>query len=126
MGNYRHLIYLQSSKLIERRQKKFKRRKRQNHVDEYPLGVIPRILDTKKAEQKIISLSKYFGLSVEPRSRVSDLAVGVQQRVEIIKTLYRNAELLVLDEPTSVRTPQETRDFFRILKTLVQQEIMVS
>lgn len=83
------------------------------------------LLDTKTAEQKIWSLSECFGLSVNPKARVRDLAVGVRQRVEIIKALYRNAELLILDEPTSVLTPQETRDFFEILKTLVKQGMSV-
>lgn len=83
------------------------------------------IPDVKKAEQQIAALSKRFGLFVNPGAKVCDLAVGVQQRVEIIKALYRNAELLILDEPTSVLTPQETRDFFRILKTLVQKGMSV-
>lgn len=83
------------------------------------------ILDIKTAEQKIRSLSECFGLSVNPSAKIRDLAVGARQRVEIIKALYRNAELLILDEPTSVLTPQETRDFFDILKTLVKQGMSV-
>lgn len=83
------------------------------------------LLDLRKAEQKVKDLSHQFGLAVNPRAKVERLAVGECQRVEIIKALYRNAELLILDEPTSVLTPQETQDFFRILKSLVQQGMSV-
>jgi ABC-type uncharacterized transport system ATPase subunit len=83
------------------------------------------ILDLKNAEQKILALSERFGLAVDPKAKIQNLAVGARQRVEIIKALYRHAELLILDEPTSVLTPQETNDFFCILKTLVQQGMSV-
>ncbi len=82
-------------------------------------------LDLKQAEQKIGEISHQFGLAVNPRTKVERLAVGECQRVEIIKALYRKAELLILDEPTSVLTPQETQDFFRILRILVQQGMSV-
>ncbi len=83
------------------------------------------LLETKQAERKIRALSERFGLDVDPNARIDNLAVGVRQRVEIIKALYRDVKLLILDEPTSVLTPQETANFFRILKTLVQQGMSV-
>ncbi len=74
-----------------------------------------------KARDQIKKLSKRFGLYVEPNAIIEDLPVGSQQRVEIIKVLYRGAEILVLDEPTAVLTPQETEELFKILRTLKSQ-----
>jgi simple sugar transport system ATP-binding protein len=71
-----------------------------------------------KLNQTIVSLSEKYGLEIDPEALVSSLSVGEEQRVEIIKLLYRNAELLILDEPTAVLTPQETEQFFRILDLL--------
>nr|WP_240432491.1 ABC transporter ATP-binding protein [Rubrobacter indicoceani] len=76
-------------------------------------------LDMKKAFSDTEALCEKYGLRVDPGARVSDLSVGVQQRVEILKALYRNARILVLDEPTAVLTPQETGDLFTVLKELV-------
>ena len=64
---------------------------------------------------------KEYGLKVNPDSKISEISVGMQQRVEIIKTLYRGAEILILDEPTAVLTPQEVEEFFAILKLLKKQ-----
>ncbi len=83
------------------------------------------LLDVKKAAHKIVSLAECFGLTIDPHARVNELSVGARQRVEIIKALYREAKLLILDEPTSVLTPQETTDFFHFLKTFVQQGMSV-
>jgi simple sugar transport system ATP-binding protein len=86
------------------------------------LGGEPRkgiFVDAKTRHDKIVELSKRFGLKVDPDSRIRDLPVGVQQRVEILKALYRNAEILILDEPTAVLTPQETRDLFTVVRSLV-------
>lgn len=83
------------------------------------------LLHTRHVAEKIAALSEQFGLAVDPSARINALSVGVRQRVEIIKALYRQAKLLILDEPSSVLTPQETNDFFRILKTLVQQGMAV-
>ena len=64
---------------------------------------------------------KDFGLKVEPEAKIEDLSVGVQQRVEIIKVLYREADILIFDEPTAVLTPQEAEDFFKVVHSLVEQ-----
>jgi simple sugar transport system ATP-binding protein len=74
------------------------------------------VLALDEAEQRVIELSKQYGLEVDPTAIVEDLPVGTQQRVEIIKALYRNADILILDEPTAVLTPQEAEDLFRIMR----------
>lgn len=78
-------------------------------------------LNLKRVEQAIAELSHRYRLQVDPTARVQYLSVGSRQRVEIIKALYRGAELLILDEPTSVLTPQETQELFQILRTLATQ-----
>jgi ABC-type uncharacterized transport system ATPase subunit len=75
-------------------------------------------LDFKKAAADIASLSKRFGLAINPNDKLADLSVGVEQRVEILKVLYRNADILILDEPTAVLTPLETEDLFKTLRLL--------
>jgi simple sugar transport system ATP-binding protein len=77
------------------------------------------IFDQKKAIKITKELSAKFGLEVNPKAIVEDLPVGVRQRVEIIKTLYRGSEIIIMDEPTAVLTPQESRDLFGTIKTLV-------
>jgi general nucleoside transport system ATP-binding protein len=79
------------------------------------------VLDRKKVAERISSLSEQYGLSIDPYALIQDLPVGVQQRVEILKALYREADILILDEPTAVLTPQESDDFFVIMRTLVSQ-----
>jgi general nucleoside transport system ATP-binding protein len=76
------------------------------------------LLDRRKARREVLQLSERFGLRVDPDALVEDLPVGVQQRVEIIKALLRDASVLVLDEPTAVLTPGETEDLFRIMREL--------
>ena len=78
-------------------------------------------LKLKDAEAKVMELSERFGLKIHPKARVWELSVGEQQRVEIIKALYRNAKLLILDEPTAVLTPQEVDNLFEMLDTMVKQ-----
>ncbi|HTH39114.1 MAG TPA: ABC transporter ATP-binding protein [Pyrinomonadaceae bacterium] len=78
-------------------------------------------LDMEKAERDIRALSDELRLDINPRALIEDLSVGQQQRVELLKALYRNADLLILDEPTAVLTPQEVNEFFAILKRMKEQ-----
>jgi len=72
----------------------------------------------KKAKKDVKELSERYGLKVDVEAKIEDIPVGMQQRVEIIKTLYRGADILILDEPTAVLTPQETEELFEILRAL--------
>lgn len=75
-------------------------------------------IDIENSAQKILELSKKYGLEVDPKALVSDISVGMQQRVEILKMLYRDANILIFDEPTAVLTPSEIEEFLIILKNL--------
>jgi general nucleoside transport system ATP-binding protein len=79
------------------------------------------LLDIGEANERVREISERFGLAVDPRAKVQDITVGQQQRVEILKALYRNADILVLDEPTAVLTPQEARELFEIIRSLTAQ-----
>lgn len=78
-------------------------------------------LDTKTAAKRIEELSKKYGLNVDPYAKIEDISVGMQQRVEILKMLYRNAEVLIFDEPTAVLTPQEIEELINIWRTLIKE-----
>ena len=84
------------------------------------LGVEPRnwygAVKYKQARAEVMELSKTYNFNIDPDLKIENISVGMQQRVEIIKTLYRNAELIILDEPTATLTPQEIIDFYRIVK----------
>src|SRR5262245_45022918 len=86
------------------------------------LGTEPRRpdgrLDYKEAARRTRELSEQYGLAVRPEAKVEDLGVGAQQRVEILRALFRGAKVLVLDEPTAVLTAQESQDLFKVLRTL--------
>ena len=79
------------------------------------------VLDLKKANADILELSERYGLAVDPTAKVADISVGAQQRVEILKTLYRGADILIFDEPTAVLTPAEILELMAIMKTLVKE-----
>ena len=78
-------------------------------------------IDIKNAAKRIDELSKTYGLNVDPYAKIEDISVGMQQRVEILKMLYRNAEVLIFDEPTAVLTPQEIDDLIKIMQNLINE-----
>lgn len=80
--------------------------------------------DLKKAASDVKHLSEEYGLSIDPDAVVGQLSVGMQQRVEILKTLYRGADILILDEPTAVLTPQETEELFGVIRKIVKEKNM--
>lgn len=82
-------------------------------------------LDRREVAQKVRDLSHRYGLDVDPDAIVGDLPVGIQQRVEIVKALYRKANILILDEPTAVLTPQEAEELFRIMHELTDQGVSI-
>lgn len=88
------------------------------------LGSEPRkglTTDIKKAATEVERLSNLYGLQVDPHARIEDISVGMQQRVEILKTLYRGADIIIFDEPTAVLTPQEIDELLEIMRNLIKQ-----
>ena len=88
------------------------------------LGVEPKkgmSLDLNKARQDVIDVSKKYGLSIDPDALISNLSIGMQQRVEILKILFKGANLLVFDEPTAVLTPQEIKELYKIMDNLIAE-----
>lgn len=88
------------------------------------LGIEPKkglSIDLKSAATRVDELSKQYGLNVDPYAKIEDISVGMQQRVEILKMLYRNADILIFDEPTAVLTPQEIADLLEIMRNLIAQ-----
>jgi simple sugar transport system ATP-binding protein len=83
------------------------------------------LLDEGVAENRVAEMAKTFNFAVDPSALVQDIGVGQQQRVEIMKALYRNADILILDEPTAVLTPQEALDLFEILRTLRREGVSI-
>ena len=82
-------------------------------------------LDHGAAEERVRELAHSFGFAIDPEARIQDISVGQQQRVEILKALYRRADVLILDEPTAVLTPQEAGELFEILGTLIREGMSV-
>ena len=93
-------------------------------LDNIILGVEPSkagFLQKKQAREKVVALSEKYGLRVDPDARVEDISVGMQQRTEILKMLYRDNEILIFDEPTAVLTPQEIDELMQIMKSLAAE-----
>src|SRR5207248_6865051 len=82
-------------------------------------------LDERAAKRRVEDVARTFKFAVDPAARIDEITVGQQQRVEIMKALYRNANILILDEPTAVLTPQEASDLFEILRTLRREGISI-
>ena len=89
------------------------------------LGEEPRnsngLINWDKLNKDVSEIAEKYGLDVDPNLRMIDASVGIQQRTEILKTLYRNADILILDEPTAVLTPQETDELFQVIRSLVDE-----
>lgn len=83
------------------------------------------LYDSRRAEKDVAELSQKYGLAVDPTAKIEDLPVGTQQRVEILKVLYRDAKLLILDEPTAVLTPQETDELLEVMRGFAKQGVGV-
>jgi simple sugar transport system ATP-binding protein len=92
------------------------------HAEPRTNGVL---LDYSAADQRVRELARSFKFAIDPNAKIEDISVGQQQRVEILKALYRSADILILDEPTAVLTPQEARELFEILRTLTREGMAV-
>lgn len=79
------------------------------------------MVNIKEASKKVAELSKLYGLNVDPNAKIENITVGMQQRVEILKMLYRNADILIFDEPTAVLTPQEIEELIKIMHRLIEE-----
>ena len=95
-------------------------------LDNIILGVEPTVtpfgfLQKAQARKKVMELSERYGLKVDPDAMVEDITVGMQQRTEILKMLYRDNEVLIFDEPTAVLTPQEIEELMKIMKELTKE-----
>jgi ABC-type uncharacterized transport system ATPase subunit len=89
------------------------------------LNDVTEIRNVRAAAERVRDLSRQYGLEVDPDAPIEKLPVGMQQRVEIIKALYRHADILILDEPTAVLTPQEGRELFKIMRELASQGVSI-
>ncbi|MGG3801883.1 ATP-binding cassette domain-containing protein, partial [Metabacillus fastidiosus] len=78
-------------------------------------------INIRDAEKRVKEISEKYHLAVDPSAKISEISVGMQQRVEILKTLYRGADILIFDEPTAVLTPQEIKELIQIFKTLINE-----
>ena len=93
-------------------------------LDNIILGAEPMkgaVVNRAEARQRILDLSEKYGLKVDPDAKIEDISVGMQQRVEILKMLYRDNEILIFDEPTAVLTPQEISELMQIMKNLAAE-----
>lgn len=93
-------------------------------ADNIVLGDEPRHrfhYDRRRAEEQVNEVCRNYGIAVDPKALVQDISLGMQQRVEIVKTLYRGADVIILDEPTAVLTPQEIDDLGMVLKRLKER-----
>ena len=90
-------------------------------MDNVAMGMEGKRVKPKELKEKLTKLTEKYGLEVEPEKKIYNMSVSEKQTVEILKVLYRNADILILDEPTAVLTPQETKKLFRILRKMKEQ-----